>query len=372
MRIPVKSRPRPWLSTTLKAPKSFDVTVGVSDSKNEAGTADTAVDDTIEVTITLTNVNEAPVFDLEPSGVFFNENQPISTVVATFSATDPDAGATQNWSLSGPDASKFTITTNSDGEAEVKFKTSPDYENPTDAAGTDSVGDAVEEDDNEYWLHVTVSDGSLSATSSDFTVEVRDVNEAPAITSTANQFTAFSVEENTATTMVIKSYVGDDPEEDALTWSLTGEDANDFTISSNATTSNGELKFRNVPDFENPADEDNDDNDGTMPDNVYKVTINVRDGKINTTGSTNGNNNSAIDDSIMVTVTVTNEDEPGTVTITGTGGGRRRADGVAERPRYVHGQQHEPVLAVAAGDLDSGLVHEHQWGHQRNVHVGGR
>ena len=42
------------------------VTVTVKDGKNADGTADPAdVDDTIRVTITVTDVNEAPAFDPE-------------------------------------------------------------------------------------------------------------------------------------------------------------------------------------------------------------------------------------------------------------------------------------------------------------------
>ena len=48
------------------------------------------------------------------------------------------------------------------------------------------------------------------------------------------------------------------------------------------------------------------------------MTVNVRDSKINTPGNTNGNPDSAVDDSINVVVTVTNEDEAGTLTLPGT------------------------------------------------------
>ena len=43
------------------------MTVNVRDSKDAAGNADTVVDDTIAVTINLTNVNEAPTFTSPPA-----------------------------------------------------------------------------------------------------------------------------------------------------------------------------------------------------------------------------------------------------------------------------------------------------------------
>ena len=41
---------------------SYSVTVSVSDSKDAGGNADTAADDTITVTITVSNVEEPPEF----------------------------------------------------------------------------------------------------------------------------------------------------------------------------------------------------------------------------------------------------------------------------------------------------------------------
>ena len=88
-------------------------------------------------------------------------------------------------------------------------------------------------------------------------------------------------------------------------WTLSGDDAGDFNINS----STGALTFKAVPDFEAPAD--------TGPNNVYNVTVNVRDNRINTPGNTNGNIDSAIDHSISITVTVTNVNEAPVITTKG-------------------------------------------------------
>ena len=46
----------------------------------------------------------------------------------------------------------------------------------------------------------------------------------------------------------VGTYTYDDPEAGAVRWSLAGSDGHLFTIT------NGELRFREVPDFERPAD----------------------------------------------------------------------------------------------------------------------
>ena len=81
-----------------------------------------------------------------------------------------------------------------------------------------------------------------------------DVNEPPAISGDAQ----VSYAENG--TGPVHTYTAADPESDALTWTLGGDDAGDFNISSD-----GALTFQSVPDFENPADEGGD--------NVYNVTV---------------------------------------------------------------------------------------------------
>ena len=73
-----------------------------------------------------------------------------------------------------------------------------------------------------------------------------------------------------------------DPEGATITWSLTGDDRGDFSITG------GELKFRSSPDYEIPADGNTD--------NVYLVTVRASDGS-----------NS---DTLDVQVTVTNVNEP--------------------------------------------------------------
>ncbi len=270
----------------------YEVTVNVRDSKVNAttnnGNGDSAIDDSIAVMVTVTNVNEAPEISTTTSSISKPEGTATSEVLETYVASDPESDSL-TWTLSGDDAGDFSIM-----NGQLKFLVVPDYEMPADS-GTN----------NSYSVTVNVRDSKVNATgntngnsdgaiddSIDVTVTVTNVNEAPEISTTTM---SISKPEGTATSEVLETYVASDPESDSLTWTLGGDDAGDFSIT------NGQLKFLAVPDYEMPADS------GT--NNSYSVTVNVRDSKVNATGNTNGNSDGAIDDSIDVTVTVTNVNE---------------------------------------------------------------
>ena len=153
------------------ATKSYSVTVEVSDSKDAAGNADTAVDDTIAVAINLTNVNEAPTITnlLDTPNVPENSSGTILLM-----ASDVDVPDTQTWSVeSSDDGPKFQVA--SGFLATLSFKDQPDFETPTDLG--DTAGN------NTYVVTVKLTDsGGLSDTLT-FTVTVTNVNEAPVFTS---------------------------------------------------------------------------------------------------------------------------------------------------------------------------------------------
>ena len=110
----------------------------------------------------------------------------------------------------------------------------------------------------------TVDDGNGGNASSQVAISVNAVQDPPTIDSS----NTVSVDENTTTVITID---GNDPDEDTLTYSISGgADQNLFTI--DATT--GDLSFSNKQDFENPADSDGDNN--------YEVQITVDDGNGNT------------------------------------------------------------------------------------------
>ena len=116
-----------------------------------------------------------------------------------------------------------------------------------------------------------------------------------------------------------------DRQNNAVTWSLTGDDSDDFTITNDARNF-GVLTFASAPDYENPTDSDTD--------NAYNVTVNASDGTNTITHD--------------VTITVTNVDEEP----------RGRHGGHHGRRRHRHGRGGEVVPERrhkhADGDRDGG------------------
>ena len=113
---------------------------------------------------------------------------------------------------------------------------------------------------------VTATDpGGLSA-SIDVTITVTDVNEAPIIMAGGLAISGPSSPDYAEDrTDAVGTYSAVGPESANARWSLEGDDAGDFRISSG-----GELTFGRAPDYENPAD--------ANMDNTYMVTIMADDG----------------------------------------------------------------------------------------------
>lgn len=222
----------------------YDVSVLVSD-----GNGGTSVED-FSVTIQGLNDNDPSI--LSAANVQIDENTPAGNVILDVNATDLDQPAqTLTYSLSGADRLQFSLNT---ATGEIRFLTSPDFEIPTDA-----------DNDNIYQLTVTVTDDGGRSTTQNLTITVAPLNDnLPVITPFGN----ITVDENTSTTVVILDVNATDADApvQTLTYSLAGIDAAHFLINANT----GELRFKNLPDFENPADQGGN--------NVYDITIVVSDG----------------------------------------------------------------------------------------------
>ena len=127
------------------------------------------------ITVTVTNVNDAPVITSDGGGaaaaVSAAENQ---TAVTDVNATDADVPAqTLTYSISGgADAAAFSIV---GATGVLTFTVAPDFENPTDLG--DTAGN------NTYVVEVTVTDdGAPNLTDvQTITVTVTDVNDPPVI-----------------------------------------------------------------------------------------------------------------------------------------------------------------------------------------------
>ena len=143
-------------STTLdyeSSTKSYSVTVSVHDGQDDTGAADTTVDDTVEVTINVIDVDEPPPALTGSSTVSYAENG--ADAVASYTAADPE-GETIIWTLSGIDIEDFSIN-----GSEVEFRSQPDYDNPADA-----------DTDNVYLVTVGATAGTTAKVTTEVTVTV--------------------------------------------------------------------------------------------------------------------------------------------------------------------------------------------------------
>ena len=125
-----------------------------------------------------------------------------------------------------------------------------------------------------FGLFTVASCGGGGGGGSDAGGGYTNTNGAPTITNTT---TSFSVVENQTSAFTITAT---DPDQDSITYSLTGDDEALFSVSTS-----GVVTFKTAPDFEVPSDADTN--------NIYQITGRVSDGSLNATKS--------------FTVTVTND-----------------------------------------------------------------
>ena len=255
---------------------THSVVVAVSDGKDLDGESDPAVDATVEVTVSVIDVNEPPALS-GPSAVEFRERSGDS--VGAYAALDPD-GDELSWSLGGADAASFEIS----AEGVLRFLSPPDF---------DAAGDA--DGDYAYEVQVRVTDGKNAAGEFDpavdatveVTVSVIDVNWPPALSGpSAVDFLDRSTFLGDRGNARVGAYAAFDLDGDELSWSLGGADAASFEISAE-----GVLRFLSPPDFDAAGDADGD--------NAYEVQVRVTDGK-----NAAGESDPAVDASIDVTVSV--------------------------------------------------------------------
>ncbi len=234
---------------------SYSVTITVSDGNLE---------DTIVVTINVTNLDEtpsnnAPVFsDGNSTTRSVDENTPSGTNIGSaVSATDADNN-TLTYTFSGDDASSFSIVSTT---GQLKTNAALNHE-----------------ENASYSVTVTVNDGTLQDTIT-VTINVNDVNDAPVYASSS---ATRSIDENTAIgTNIGAAFTATDEDNDTLAYALSGPNASSFDIDS--TT--GQLKTKTALDYETKTS--------------YSVTITVTD----------DDEDNPLSDSISVTVTINNLDE---------------------------------------------------------------
>ena len=182
-------------------------------------------------TITTTDVNDQPT-DLSLSNSCVVENQPVGTVVGTFSTTDADPGDTHTYALvegaGAEDNDSFTL------ETDGTLKTAEVFDYDTKAG---------------YTIRVRTTDQGGLWTEQALTITIAEVNEQPTDVSLSDS----TVPENQPVGTVVGTFSTTDPNSvDAHTYTLvegTGDDDNDsFTLETDGT-----LKTAAVFDYETKA-----------------------------------------------------------------------------------------------------------------------
>jgi len=106
--------------------------------------SDGSVSSSVAMSVAVSNANESPLFSVSSSQTYV-ENSGVSISVA---ASDQDASSSIAYSLSGLDASKFSISSS----GALSFASAPDYENPSDNGSN-----------NVFNVSISASDGSSSS-----------------------------------------------------------------------------------------------------------------------------------------------------------------------------------------------------------------
>ena len=229
--------------------------------------------DSIDLTILVTDVNEAPAFPSSDSRMrrVAEDASPNQSVDDPVAAEDDDDDPL-TYTLGGTNAASFGIVESS---GQLWVRDPLDHEAKSRYSVTVSVSDRLDDNGDPD----TVIDDTVTVT-----IVVTDVNEAPSVSGDASP----SLDEEG--TLLVGTYRATDPENATIAWqALGGADGDKFEFNA----SNGRLSFKTAPDFEDPVDGGRN--------NAYAVTVRASDGE-----------NS---DALAVTVTVTNVDEPGALSL---------------------------------------------------------
>ena len=243
---------------------SYSFTMSVTDNKDIHGNADTIVDDTITVTVTVNDVDEPPVISGTTTIGDYDENG--SGVVATYTATDPEGDSNFTWSLGGTDQADFTIT-----DGVLKFAgtlpTTSARRTPVATITTRSQSEATDSTNKKgHTPHRRNPRPERGRTSRELTGP-DTVDDFP---------------ENSATSRQVGWYTATDPEGATRSPLACSSGGADFTLASN-----GALTFNESPDYEDQSS--------------YSATVSAVAGS-HTVNKT-------------VTVNIQNVEEPGAITL---------------------------------------------------------
>ena len=257
------------ISGRLKTKAKLDYEIKNTYMVTVTATDPNGLSDSIDVTIKVTDKDEAPEIMRAPDANVAPEFASATTsrtvaenMVAGEDIGNPVAANDANgdaltYVLGGTDAASFDIKADT---GQLMTKEALDYETK-----------------DSYEVMVTAEDSDGASDSIDVTVTVTNVAELGTVSGDAT----VSYAENG--TDPVGTYTADGP--DTATWTVSGADMDDFTIGAD-----GMLMFVASPNYEAAADADTD--------NIYQVTVQADAG-----GEM---------DQVAVTVTVTDVDEMGT------------------------------------------------------------
>ena len=235
-----KTAPNFESPTDLNADNTISLTIVVSDG---------ALSAQADYTFSITDINEIPNISTISE---HNYNEGITSLL-TVEASDEDANSTLTYSLkSGSDIVDEALFGINATSGLVAFLAAPDFESPSDVGS-----------DNIYNFTVNVSDGSLT-TSQAMILSVNNINEIPVFSIASAQ----SYTENSGGTISVTAT--DQDADSSITYSLSGDDAAKFSISST-----GVLSFIAAPNYENASD--------FGSNNVFDVAVSASDGSLTTT-----------------------------------------------------------------------------------------
>ena len=217
---------------------------------------------TIDVTITLTDVNEAPVFSSAGAFTVAESEQAVGTVVAD--DVDSEDSITGYTITGGDDQNKFSLVSETGA---LSFTTAPNYEMPGDGDGN-----------NTYLVEVRatsgVGDRALSVVQA-ITVSVQDENEKPIFAAVS----PITVSENSTGAIVTVVATDNDAADNIKEYGIVEDaDGSQFSI-----TDAGVLTFKVAPNFEVPtdvafSDPTNPAYDSEAGDNNYIVIVSAMSG----------------------------------------------------------------------------------------------
>ncbi|MGL4440514.1 MAG: cadherin domain-containing protein, partial [Bosea sp. (in: a-proteobacteria)] len=220
---------------------TYEVEVQVSDGREI---------DTQTISVTIRNLNEAPV-GATFSGGNLAENSAAGTSIATVTGTDVDVG----------DVVRYSFAPN--GDASGRFAI-----DATTGLITLVRGDLIDfEASNRQLVIVRLTDQGGLTYDTPIVLTILDANDAPEITSNGGGVSAgITIAENTS---IITTVIATDEDANStITYAIAaGADAAAFTIDAVS----GVITFRATPDFERPAD--------ANFDNVYLIVVEASDGQ---------------------------------------------------------------------------------------------